>query len=202
MVDSIINFLGIYAESYGYLTAFAFAFLENSVFVGLFLPGGIVVLLLGFYAAQGKLDPLTLVSILFVGTFLGNNLGYFLGYRFGRKVMIKISKVFPSEKDYFLLSENYYKKHGSKTVIWGRMIAMVGPFIPFTAGISKMNYTKFIVYDIAGAVLWSVWLTSLGYFFGANWRNIASFLGDLGVILLIFFAIIIYRYIRSQKNED
>lgn len=202
MTDKIINFLGHYAESYGYYIALAFAFFENSIFIGLFLPGGIVVIFLGFFAAQGKLDPLPLLGYLLAGTLAGNNVGYFLGHKFGRKIVKKVGRVFSFEEEYFQKAEKFYKKHGTKTVLWGRFIAMVGPFVPFTAGISNMEYTRFLVYDFVGAIGWSVWLTSLGYFFGANWHRINNILGDIGIVAFIIFAFLIYRYIRSQKNEN
>ena len=201
MVDSIINFLGHYVESYGYYIAVSFAFLENSLFLGLFLPGGIVAILLGFYSAQGKIEPLLLILYLFLGTLGGNNLGYFLGHRYGRKIIKKVGKVFSFEEDHFILAENYYKKHGPHTLIWGRFIAMIGPFIPFTAGVSKMRYLKFFIFDFAGAILWSFWLVAIGYFFGSNWERIAGYLGDIGVLMLVLFVIFIYRYIRRHSES-
>ena len=201
MVEKVLDILGEYAGSYGYFIAFFFSLVENSIFIGIFVPGGIVALLLGFFAAQGRLDPFVLIAYLFLGTLIGNNLGYYLGCRFGRRLIKRIGKRFSFEEEHFKYAEDYYHKHGSKTLIWGRFIAMIGPFIPFTAGISKMKYRQFVIYDFVGAFLWSIWLTSLGYFFGANWKKIAGYLGDFGIILLLLFTILIYLYIRGQKNE-
>src|SRR3972149_2849658 len=120
MIEKLLDFLSRYVESYGYHIALIFSFLENSLFLGLFLPGGIVAILLGFYSAQGKIEPLLLILYLFLGTLGGNNLGYFLGYRFGRRIIKKVGRVFSFEEEHFLIAEKYYKKHGSHTLIWGR----------------------------------------------------------------------------------
>lgn len=202
MIDSALNFLGTYVEGYGYLFAFLFAFFENSIFLGIVIPGETVIIFLAFYAAQGKIDPLTLTMFVILGSFMGDNIGYYLGHHYGRGFLKRFGRFISVDEDKFKIAEKYYKKHGVKTILWGRLIVVVRSFIPFSAGVSKVNYLKFVVLDFAGVIMTAVILISLGYFFGANWENIAGILGDFGVLFFLVFAIIIYRYIKGIKYED
>jgi len=198
MITLILNFLEVYISKYGYIIAFIFSFLENSIFLGLIFPGVTAIVLLGVYAHQGILNPFVLILCLIFGSVLGNNVGYFLGYKYGRALIKKIGKRFSFEEESFKYAEEFYEKNGPKAVIWGRMVAMVGLFIPFSAGISKMKYLKFLIFDIIGATLWSSTLVLLGYFFGASWERIASYIGEVGVVLLIITVYTVYKYIKKM----
>ena len=202
MIETLFEIIELYLTEYGYAIAFLFAVIENSLFVGLVFPGAIAILIFGFYAAQGIIDPTQLIIYLILGSVIGNNIGYYLGFRYGRGLVKKVGKYFSFEEDKFKYAENFYKKNGPRTLLWGRMVAMAGAFIPFSAGISKMSYAKFFVYDFVGAVVWVVTMVSLGYFFGANWESVLGYVGNIGAILLVLFGIIIYKFIKEQKNED
>lgn len=202
MIESFFSILELYITEYGYLIAFLFAAIENSLFIGLIFPGAIAVLIFGFYAAQGLIDPVQLILYLILGSVIGNNIGYYLGHRYGRRLIKKVGKYFHFEEEKFKYAEKFYKKNGPKTVMWGRMVAMLGPFIPFSAGISKMHYVKFLAYDFVGAVVWVTIMVSLGYFFGANWENVVGYVGNFGSIFLVLFGVVVYKFIKEQKNED
>ncbi|MCL5094138.1 MAG: DedA family protein [Patescibacteria group bacterium] len=202
MLDRVLDFLGVYAQNYGIIIGFSFAMLEDLIFLGAIFPGETTLLLLGFFAAQGKLSIFYLIPAVILGYLLGDNLGYYLGYHHGRKFLKKFGKYFFFEEDKLHLAEGFYKRHGSKTVLLGKLIGFIRSFVPFTAGMSKMTYSKFFILDFLGTVLSAFFITLLGYFFGSNWRFVKTTLGDIGIIAFIFIAIIIYNYLKKVKSES
>lgn len=202
MIETFLEILETYIKEFGYVIAFLFALLENSLFIGIIFPGAVAILVFGFYAAQGIIDPIQLMIYLVLGSVLGNNLGYLLGHKYGRSLVKKVGKYFSFEEEKFKYAEKFYKKNGPKTVIWGRLVAMVGTFIPFSAGISKMRYSRFFVFDFIGAIIWVTALTSLGYFFGSNWGKIVGYVGNFGIVFLVIFGLVLYKFIQEQRYDS
>lgn len=202
MLENLINFFGKYVSDFGYIIVFLATFLENSFFLGLLVPGETLVILAGFYAAQGKLNLYCLISIVFVGAILGDNLGYFFG-RWGEKNFLKkYGKHLFITEDRLKYSRDYFEKNGAKTVFMARFTAVLRALAAFTAGASKMKYHRFFLYDFLGALVWAIGVPLLGYFFGANWRVIHQFLGDIGVVLLIIFILVGLKMYNKKKLKD
>lgn len=201
MLENLLNFFNQYASSYGLVTIFAIAFFENSIFLGAIVPGETMALLSGYYASEGLIPWLPAILLLTFGAILGDNLGFAIGKWKGKKWLTKIGPRFGYREEKIERSEDFWQDHGTKAVFWGRFIAVVRSFMPFLAGSSKMKRTDFIKYDLAGSVLWSVIHFSLGYFFGSNLKFIKKTIGEVGIILLIIFVIIVYRYLVRKGIE-
>ena len=205
MLKQIIEFLRPYLSApWGYLVVGLATFLENSIGAGLVVPGETLVILGGFYARIGD-PPLSLPLISFVAvTFavLGDNVGYFLGRRYGRGLLERVGPRVGISHEKIAYAERYYDEHGGKTVFLGRFIPVVRSVGFLLAGAAKLEWRRFIVYDIAGAAIWGVGHTVLGYFIGATIETWEPYLTRFGIVLgaLLVGWIVFTRWRRARKD--
>ncbi|MGZ8226540.1 MAG: VTT domain-containing protein [Methylococcaceae bacterium] len=130
------------------------------------LPGDSLLFAAGALAAStGALSPWILIPSLILAALLGDNLNYFVGKFFGATIK-KQERILFFKHEYLEQTEAFYAKHGGKTVIMARFIPIVRTVAPFVAGAGSMNYSRYIIFCILGALLWVPSLTLLGYFFG------------------------------------
>ena len=147
----------------GYWLVLLISFLESLPFIGTIFPGSTLVIFAGLLASQGHFSIFILIFFAAVGAILGDVLSYFLGTR-GKDF-------FKNENKFLKLShlekgEEFFRKHGNKSVFLGRFIGFLRPIVPFVAGLSKMDKAKFLLWNITSAFLWSIFYLSIGYFFG------------------------------------
>ncbi len=145
----------------------AIIFAESGLLIGFFLPGDSLLFTAGFLVQTEiiRFNIHALVGILFAAAVLGDNVGYAFGRKFGRKLFErKNSVLFHSEN--LKRAEAFYEKHGPKTIVIARFVPVVRTFAPIVAGISKMHYRTFLIYNLIGGLLWAVGLTYLGYLAG------------------------------------
>lgn len=149
------------------LLVMGIVFAETGLLVGFFLPGDSLLFIAGALVASGIL-PLPLLLVL-AGVFLaaaaGDQVGYLLGRRFGPRVFARDGSRFFSPRHAARAAE-FYARFGSKAVIMGRFVPVVRTFIPVTAGVGRMPYRRFVVFNLIGALLWAVGIVLVGYFLG------------------------------------
>ncbi|HYG83563.1 MAG TPA: VTT domain-containing protein [Verrucomicrobiae bacterium] len=153
---------------FGVLGVAAIVFAESGLLIGFFLPGDSLLFTAGFLAHEGVLNINihALVAILFVAAALGDSVGYTFGKRVGPKIFRRPDSLLFKKENVEKAAE-FYEKHGPKTIVIARFIPVVRTFAPIVAGISKMNYKQFLLFNLVGALLWAVGLTYLGYYAGA-----------------------------------
>ncbi len=193
----------------GFYVVLFVVFAETGLFFGFFLPGDYLLFLAGMFVATGKLDVSILVLIL--GLIAAAVSGNFVGYWFGLKtgpVLYHRRDSFFFKKRYLLAAELYYKKQGAFALIMGRFIPIVRTFAPIFAGVVKLDFKKFALYNIAGAVLWISSLTLIGYFLG---RRFEKEIDDYLLYIIVGFIVIttiplIYTYFKRKisvnKSEE
>ena len=152
-------------ETYGPLALAFILFAETGLLIGFFLPGDTLLFAAGFFAAQGRLNIVVALISLFIGTTLGNIVGYEIGRRSGPRVF--------KNKDALLFSyqnvvhaENFYKKHGGKTILIARFIPIIRTLAPLIAGIGKMSYRVFLFFNVLGCAIWVGAITMIGFWAG------------------------------------
>ncbi len=206
MEKDILNFIYSYIQSYGYFSILIITTLETSVFLGMFVPGDTVVLLSGFLASKDILNLLVVILVATTGAVIGDNIGYFIGRKLGEPFLIKYGKKFGFKKDYLDKSHEFFERFGGLAIVLGRFTSIIRTFVPVVAGISEMNYRKFLIYNVLGAFVWATVFTTAGYIFGKNLDMLMKYLGLSGTILviaivaLVGFFFIVYRNGR-YKNE-
>ena len=198
--------LGELVSSYGpwvYLILFLVIFAETGLVVTPFLPGDSLLFAAGMLATFGDLNPWLLIAILIVAAILGDTVNYHIGKFIGPKVFtdaepknffMKLLK-----KEYLETAQAFYEKHGGKTIIMARFVPIVRTFAPFVAGISKMNYSRFITYNVIGGIVWVTGLTLAGYYLARFEFVKEHFEHIVLAIIAISVAPIIIEYFRGKK---
>ena len=188
---------------YGYWVVFFGVMLENA---GLLIPGETILLVAGYFCSTGVFRLPLVMGIATTGAVIGDNIGFAIGHHYGRDVLLKIGRFFFLTPKRFEHMENYFKSHGNKTILVARFITGLRVFAALLAGASrKMPWRVFLAYNLAGAALWAVVITLLGYLFGQSLPLLVKWVGRSGTILLIaliVIAVIIWRIRRHRKRHD
>ncbi|MBA2545774.1 MAG: bifunctional DedA family/phosphatase PAP2 family protein [Solirubrobacterales bacterium] len=206
-IEKIIEDLseGLGAWTYGLVAILAF--LETGAFVGLVAPGEFTVLLGGAVAGQGDISLSLILGITWLAAFLGDTVSFMLGAKLGRDFLVKHGEKVRISGDRLKQVEDYFAKHGGKTIIIGRFIGLVRALAPFIAGTSKMPYSNFAPYSIIGTGLWATTFILIGYFASQSLDKVANIVGK-GLIYFGFFVgfvvaiVLAVRYLREQRNRD
>ncbi|MBB6502296.1 DedA family protein [Pedobacter cryoconitis] len=163
-------------------------FAETGLFFGFFLPGDYLLFLAGMFVATGKLD--VNIYVLIFGLIAAAVSGNFTGYWFGRKtgpVLYDRKDSIFFKKRYLKAAEIYYNKQGAFALIMGRFVPIVRTFAPIFAGVVRLDFKKFALYNICGAFLWITSLTLLGYFLGKKFEKEVS---DYLLYIIVGFMVI------------
>jgi membrane-associated protein len=174
-LDVVIAQYGPWA--YGLL--FAIVFAETGLVIAPFLPGDSLLFIAGAYCATEHFNIWTLCIGLLIAAVAGNTVNYFIGRWIGKRVFSSQSRWIDQRA--LLKTQEFYEKHGGKTIILARFLPFFRTFAPFIAGVSEMNFSRFQFFNITGALLWVFSLVIAGYFFG----NIPIIRQNLNVIVLI-----------------
>ncbi|MET0398353.1 MAG: DedA family protein [Longimicrobiaceae bacterium] len=181
--------------TYGIL--FAIIFCETGLVVTPFLPGDSLLFATGALAAGGAMNVFVLWVLLCVAAVLGDTVNYAIGKAVGTRVFKPDARVLKTE--YLLRTEEFYAKYGGKTIIIARFIPIVRTYAPFVAGASRMDYGKFITYNVIGGVVWITAFLFAGYFFG----NIPAVKDNFGLVIVVIILLSVlpgvYEYYKSRR---
>jgi membrane-associated protein len=149
----------------GYAVLFGIVFAETGLLVGFFLPGDSLLFLIGTIAGAGNLEIVPVNIVLMAAAIIGDTFGYLLGRKTGPKIFSRPdSRLFRQE--YVERTRHFYEKHGGKTIIYARFVPIIRTFAPFIAGVGKMDYRRFLLFNIFGGIGWVFAMTMLGYVLG------------------------------------
>lgn len=155
-------------ENYGlwtYLILFLIIFCETGLVVTPFLPGDSLLFGVGALAAGTSLNVGWLFVLLSIAAILGDAVNYWIGYKIGSKLLQRGDSRF-LKKEYIDRTHRFYEKYGGKTIIFARFVPIIRTFAPFVAGIGRMSYWQFAVYNVVGGLVWISSFLYAGYFFG------------------------------------
>jgi len=190
-----------------YLIVAVFAFAETGAFVGLVVPGETVMLLGGAVAGQGAIDIYLLIAIAWFSAWLGDTTSFFLGRRLGREFVLKHGPRVGISHERFEKVEDYFGRHGGKTIFIGRWISLVRAFAPFIAGSSGMGYRGFVPYSILGTGLWASLHILIGYFFSRSIETAGHYAARGAFALATLIAVVagtvfLVRWLRVEENRE
>ncbi|MCO5248344.1 MAG: VTT domain-containing protein [Chitinophagales bacterium] len=166
-LDTSLSLIVAQMGFWAYLLLFLIVFSETGIIFMTFLPGDTLLLAIGALSAKSSVSlNIFWVNVFLVsGAILGNMLSYYIGNRYGRRI-IRSGKMPFVKPENISAAEQFYQKHGGMAVILCRFFPIVRSFVPFIAGIGKMDRAKYFYFSVIGAILWISSLTLLGYFFG------------------------------------
>lgn len=199
-----MEFLGFnlidFIQAAGYTGLFAVVFAETGLFLGFFLPGDSLLFVAGFLASQGFLNIWALTSLLFIAAVTGNIVGYAFGYKIGPAIFNKEDSLL-FKKAHVTKAQAFYNRYGGKVVMLARFIPVVRTFAPILAGVAKMDKSVFLFYNIAGAFVWTLGLTLLGYWLGSSVPNIDRYLLPI-IVAIIVVSILpgVLHYFQERKK--
>jgi len=184
--------------TYGIL--FAIIFMETGFVVTPFLPGDSLLFAAGTFAGLGSLNPWLLWGLLFVAAVVGDTVNYWIGHTIGPRAFDQNIRFL--KRDYLDRTQEFYEKHGGKTIVLARFVPIVRTFAPFVAGVGTMNYSRFIVYNVVGGFVWTGIFIWLGYFFGNMPFVQKNF--ELVIIIIILVSVLpmVVEYFRNRGKKE
>jgi membrane-associated protein len=183
-----------------YLFLFLIVFAETGLVVTPFLPGDSLLFATGAICAGGSLDVTTMILLLIVAAILGDTVNYAIGYRVGPKVFHRPDSRWLN-KQHLLRAHEFYEKYGGKAIVFARFIPIIRTFAPFVAGIGSMTYRRFMMFNVAGGIVWVVSFLLAGYFFGnipAVKRNFTYVI--MGIIVVSMLPPV-YEYLKHRRTK-
>ena len=171
------------------LVIMAIIFSESGLLIGFFLPGDSILFTAGFLIQTGILhfDIHLLVFLVFTAAILGDAVGYTFGRKIGRRIFNRPNSLL-FRRENIDRAEAFYERHGSITIVIARFIPIIRTFAPIVAGVGKMRYRDFVLFNFTGALLWAAGITYAGFYVGALLAKIGI---DVDTILLPIIALII-----------
>lgn len=189
----------------GFYIVVLIVFAETGLFFGFFLPGDYLLFLAGLFCALGKIDVdiTTMYSGILIAGILGNFTGYWFGYRTG-PMLFKRKDSLLFKRKYVIMAEEFFQKYGGTALVIGRFVPIIRTFAPIFAGVVKLNFRKFVIYNVTGAFLWATLLTLTGYFLGVKFPEIINYVEYIIVALIViaFLPIAIALLRRWLKNKN
>jgi undecaprenyl-diphosphatase len=202
LLEDVSHALGAWT----YLLVAVFAFAETGAFVGLVVPGETVMILGGATAGQGTTDIYLLIAIGWACAFAGDSTSFFIGRRLGRGFLERHGPRVGIGEDRLKQVDDYFDRHGGKTIFLGRFVGFVRAFAPFIAGSSGMRYRGFAPYSILGTGLWASSALVIGYLFSRSIDSVLDYAGKgafaLGTLIVVVVgAIALRRHFRVAENR-
>ncbi len=188
-------------QQYGtwtYAILFLIIFCETGLVITPFLPGDSLLFAIGTLAAQGGLDIFLTFILLSIAAIIGDTVNYWIGYHIGPKVFASETSRWLNRK-HLQRTHEFYEKYGGKTIIIARFMPIVRTFAPFVAGIGKMSYGKFVLYNVVGGIVWIGAFLIAGYWFGNIEIVRQNF--SLVIIAIIIISVMpaVIEYLRARR---
>ncbi len=194
-LDQIIRNYGVW--TYGIL--FLIVFMETGFVVTPFLPGDSLLFAAGTFAALGSLNVMLLFLLLFVAAIVGDTVNYWIGNAIGPRVFEREYRFL--KREYLERTQQFYEKHGGKTIVLARFVPIIRTFAPFVAGVGTMNYSRFIAFNVFGGLIWTAIFIFLGYFFGNIPFVKRNFELVIVAIILVSVMPMAVEYIRGKNRK-
>ncbi len=188
----------------GLIAILLIVYVENGLFFGFFLPGDYLLFLSGVFCSTDLLDvPIsTLLISIFIAAVLGCLTGYISGRFFGNSIQTRKDSLF-FKKKYVDNTRKYFEKYGSRTLIIARFLPIIRTFAPILAGLVKMNFLSFSIYNITGGAVWVLTMVGGGYLLGEKFPQIINYVEYIiGFFLLITTVTVIRGYLNAKKEMD
>lgn len=199
--DKLNDFISYVGVERLYVVVFAIVFMETGFVVTPFLPGDSLLFALGAVAASPD-SPLKLpllMLILCAAANSGDLINYTIGKHIGPKVFAAESSRLLNKK-HLISAQNFYEKHGRKTIIMARFVPVIRTFAPFVAGIGRMNFFRFASFSVVGGIIWVTSLSLAGYWFGSQEQVKRNFHLVIVAIIVISVLPVVFEFLKARRH--
>jgi len=185
----------------GYIALAIIVFAETGLMIGFFLPGDSLLVTAGLFAAKGDLNIFFLNALLITCAILGDATGYYIGKKLGPALFRKEDS-FLFKKKHLIATQEFYERHGGKTIIIARFVPIIRTFAPVIAGVAGMSYRRFAAFNIVGGIGWVLSMTMIGYsllkIFPQAEKHIHII---IIVVILVSFIPGVVEYLRARRHQ-
>ena len=197
-LDAHLTALTAQYGAWTYAILFLVVFCETGLVVTPFLPGDSLLFAAGALAALGPLNPVLLFVLLALAAIVGDTVNYWIGHKFGGRILQHESRWL--KRSHIERTHAFYEKHGPKTIVLARFVPIVRTFAPFVAGVGAMTYRRFVIYNIAGGIVWVALFLLAGYFFG----NLPVVRDNFSLVILAIIALsllpAVVEFLRHRRR--
>ena len=183
--------------TFTYALLFAIVFMETGFVVTPFLPGDSLLFAGGALSGASLLQIWPVYILFLIAAILGDTVNYWIGHKVGPRISEREGRFI--KKEYFVKAQAFYEKHGNMAIVLARFVPILRTFAPFVAGIAKMSYKHFILYNVVGGFLWVTIFTWTGYFFGNLPFVKENFHYIVFLIIILSVAPIAYEALKPRK---
>lgn len=199
MIEQLSLFIIHLIQTTGYLGIFILMTLESALIP---IPSEVTMSFSGFLVNQGGLSFILVVLVGAFGNLIGSLIGYYIGYFLEENIIISLVKKYGkllliTEHDY-TMSRNWFNKYGNAVVFFSRLIPGVRTFISLPAGLAEMNIWKFSIYTFLGSLLWSGFLTYIGFYLGSRWKDLEGYFRKFEVLIVVLLVVAVLLYINHK----
>lgn len=202
LIDWGVSLILDWISNYGYLGIILLMALESAT---LPVPSEIVMPFAGYLVySEGHLS---LIGVILAGSFgctIGSIAAYAFGFYAGRPLILRYGKYILLRERHLVSAEKWFAKYGDKATFIARLLPIIRTVISLPAGIAKMDFKKFVLYSFVGSVPWTAMLAVIGYWLGANWREVSGVFRELDVVVILGAIALIVWYalrVRRQRNQ-
>lgn len=202
-MDFLLGFdLELLITTVGLAGLFFIIFAESGLLIGFFLPGDSLLFTAGFLASQGYFNIAVLMAVTFAGAVLGDSVGYSFGKKVGPKIFKREDSFF-FNKAHLLRAKAFYERYGGTTIVLARFLPVIRTFAPILAGVGEMRYTVFLFYNVIGAILWAIGLTSVGYYLGRLVPGVDRYLLPIIILIIVISSIPpLAHFLRNKEDRE
>jgi len=204
-MDDLLNDITRWLIGSGPWLVFAMTLLETALFAGLLIPAEATVVIAGFLAYRGVL-PLDLILLAtFSGGLIGDQIGYFLGRSYGTRIVSREGRLGRLWRRYEPATVDLFRRHSMISITLARFLSFVRTLMPWLAGMSRIPYGRFLIYDLVGVAGWAAGSVAIGYLAGPSWRAATEVLGTATAVVfslgILTIGLLVLRRSRQMKGR-
>jgi membrane protein DedA with SNARE-associated domain len=188
-------------QDYGLVILFVLIAMESA---GVPLPGETALITAGVLAARGDMDIVEVIVVAAAAAIIGDNVGYWVGRLGGRRLLERWEPLERHASRVLPWSERFFKRHGAKTIFFGRFFAVLRVTAAWLAGISRMHWWRFFLWNAAGGICWAVLVGLVSYYLGraaAEAINRYGLIAGIAIVALLVVGALVFRFIRRRMME-
>jgi membrane-associated protein len=186
----------------GYVLLVAIVFTETGLLVGFFLPGDSLLITAGLVSAAGVLNIWWVNVLLIVAAVAGDSVGYAIGARLGPALFTREKSLLFNPR-HVERTREFYARYGARTIVIARFVPIIRTFAPVVAGVGRMEYRRFLVFNVAGGVGWVVSMTWAGYLLGTLIPNVSQYIHVIVIVVIVLSCLpILYELQRARGRQS